>query len=115
MTNHRPIHQRLAEQEAKLAKLRAKALKEAVNEDVSIVAIDKNIASLNRELLTINRHIEQGAEKHENFLARAMEWKNRVDEASERKPNLIEELHQLRSHRANTAETLAGEMSIQKV
>ena len=115
MTNHRPIHQRLAEQEAKLAKLRAKALKESVNEDASIVAIDKEIATLNRELLTVNRHIEQGAEKHEKFLARAAEWEARVETAEGRKPELLAELASVRNKRNATAEELASGMDIQQL
>lgn len=112
MGKHRPVSDRIAEAQAQLSALMAKAAKDEVNASPEIQAIDKEIKEIQVSTLKFNRWASEGAEKVENFRRRASEWQQRLEEATQKRDEANKKLSILRSERKALAEKLASEMQV---
>ena len=112
MGKHRPVSDRIAEAQAQLAALMAKAAKDEVNASPEIQAIDKEIKEIQVSTLKFNRWASEGAEKVENFRRRALEWEHRLEEATQKRDAANKKLTALRNKRKALAEKLASEMQV---
>ena len=112
MGKHRPVSDRIAEAQAQLAALMAKAAKDEVNASPEIQAIDKEIKEIQVSTLKFNRWAFEGAEKVENFRRRALEWEQRLEEATQKRDAANKKLTALRNKRKALAEKLASEMQV---
>ena len=81
MGKHRSVDVRIAEVQAHLASLQAKAAKEVVSQDPRVQSIDADIKRLRTANLKWNRWATEGEDQAENFRSRADEWDARVQEA----------------------------------
>ena len=70
MTKHRPVSDRIAETQAQLAAIVAKANKEQINDSPEVKLLDSQIKSVQISMLKFNRWASEGADKIENFKAR---------------------------------------------
>mgnify|MGYP005820439867 FL=1 len=111
MGKHRPVTDRIAETQAQLNALMAKAAKEQVNDDPAIQEIDKTIKTIQKDTLKYNRWAEEGEAKIQNFLLRTQLWRDRLAEAEDKKAMAAKELTKLRKQRKELAESLASEMA----
>ena len=110
MTKHRPVADRIAETQAQLAALVAKANKEQINSNPDVVALDKEIKDIQVSMLKFNRWASEGEEKIANFEARVIEWKARLATAKEKRSEATAKIEALREKRKALAETLASEI-----
>ena len=110
MTKHRPVSDRIAETQAQLSALIAKANKEQINESPEIQALDAEIKAVQVSMLKFNRWASEGAEKIENFKARVIEWENRLEVAKTKRTEANSKIEALREKRKALAETLASEI-----
>ena len=112
MGKHRPVSDRIAEAQAQLAALMAKAAKAEISQSPEIQAIDKEIKEIQVSTLKFNRRASEGAEKVENFRRRAAEWEQRLEEATQKRDEANKKLTALRNKRKALAEKLASEMQV---
>ena len=112
MGKHRPVSDRIAEAQAQLAALMAKAAKSQISDSPEIQAIDKEIKTIQTSMLKYNRWATEGEEKVANFLRRAEEWKQRIVEANDKRSEANKQLTALRDKRKALAETLAQSIEI---
>ncbi len=110
MTKHRPVSDRIAETQAQLSALIAKANKEQINESPEIQALDAEIKAVQVSMLKFNRWASEGAEKIENFKARVIEWEERLEVAKSKRAEANIQIEALRDKRKALAETLASEI-----
>tara|TARA_R110002051_G_scaffold290805_1_gene354547 strand:- start:785 stop:1129 length:345 start_codon:yes stop_codon:yes gene_type:complete len=110
MTKHRPVSDRIAETQAQLAALVAKANKEQINDSPEVQALDKEIKAVQVSMLKFNRWASEGAEKIENFKQRVVEWESRLKTAKAERATANAKIEDLRSKRKTLAETLASEI-----
>jgi len=110
MTKHRPVHDRIAETQAQLAQLIAKANKEQINTNPEVVALDTEIKNIQTSMLKYNRWASEGEEKIANFEARVIEWKGRLSTAKAKRKEASTQIEALREKRKALAETLASEI-----
>ncbi len=110
MTKHRPVSDRIAETQAQLSALIAKANKEQINDSPEIQALDAEIKAVQVSMLKFNRWASEGAEKIENFKARVVEWEGRLKTAKAERATANAKIEDLRSKRKALAETLASEI-----
>ena len=112
MGKHRPVSDRIAEAQAQLASLMAKAAKAEISQSPEIQAIDKEIKEIQVSTLKYNRWASEGAEKVENFRLRAVQWEQRLEEAVAKRDAANKQLTALRAKRKALAEKLASEMQV---
>tara|TARA_R100000963_G_C4618151_1_gene86462 strand:- start:353 stop:697 length:345 start_codon:yes stop_codon:yes gene_type:complete len=110
MTKHRPVSDRIAETQAQLAALVAKANKEQINDSPEVKLLDSQIKSVQISMLKFNRWASEGADKIENFKARVVEWEGRLKTANDERAKANAKIEVLRSKRKALAETLASEI-----
>ena len=113
MTKHRPVADRIAETQAQLASLVAKANKEQINTNPDIVALDEQIKGVQVSMLKFNRWASEGEEKIANFKARVVEWENRLDTAKAKRKEANIQIEALREERKALAESLASEIGME--
>ena len=113
MGKHRPVSDRIAETQAQLSALLAKAAKDQVNESPEIQAIDNEIKGINTSMLKFNRWAAEGEEKIENFKQRVLTWENRLALATEKIETAKAELNTIRKKRKALAESLAKEIQLE--
>jgi len=113
MGKHRAVSDRIAETQAQLAALMAKAAKAQINESPEIKAIDKEIKTIQVSMLKFNRWASEGAEKIENFKERVKTWEKRLVEATAKRKEASEKLDVLRASRKTLAEEMASSMEIE--
>jgi len=109
MGKHRPVDVRIAEAQAQLAALVAKAAKSQVSEDPRIQDIDKKIKDIQSSMLKYNRWATEGKAKIENFEARAEQWRDRLRTAEEKRSDALAEIEILRTQRKQLAIEVANE------
>ena len=112
MGKHRPVSDRIAEAQAQLAALMAKASKAEISKSPEIQAIDKEIKEIQVSTLKFNRWASVGAAKVQNFRRRAAEWEQRLEEATQKRDEANKKLTALRNKRKALAEKLASEMQV---
>ncbi len=112
MTKHRPVSDRIAETQAQLSALVAKANKAQINQSPEIQALDEEIKTVQVSMLKFNRWASEGAEKIENFKARVVEWEGRLKTAKAERVTAIAKIEDLRSTRKALSETLASEIGL---
>tara|TARA_R110002167_G_scaffold291904_2_gene496670 strand:- start:119 stop:463 length:345 start_codon:yes stop_codon:yes gene_type:complete len=110
MGQHRPLNDRIAETQAQLMALKAKMLKDQINESSEIIAIDDEIREITNSMLKYNRWASEGEEKIANFNARAIEWESRLLLASQKRKEANITLTSLREQRKEKAESMASDM-----
>tara|TARA_R100000963_G_C4610625_1_gene81181 strand:+ start:174 stop:512 length:339 start_codon:yes stop_codon:yes gene_type:complete len=110
MGQHRPLNDRIAETQAQLMALKAKMLKDQINESDEIIAIDDSIREITNSMLKYNRWASEGEEKIANFQARVLEWEDRLQIATQKRREANLTLDGLRIKRKETAESMASEM-----
>jgi len=110
MGQHRPLNDRIAETQAQLMALKAKMLKDQINESDEIIAIDDEIREITNSMLKYNRWASEGEEKIANFQARVVEWEERLQIATQKRREANLTLDALRIKRKETAESMASEM-----
>jgi hypothetical protein len=112
MAQHRPIETRIAEAQAQILALQAKANKQVINNDPAVQAVDAEIANLNNTNAKWKRWSFEAEQKVENFLARAETWRVRgakAETAMEDYREQMDALRQKRSDAVNAAtESLMG-------
>jgi chromosome segregation ATPase len=113
MGKHRPVSERIAEVQAQLAALQAKSAKADIESNPEIQQIDAEIKKIQVSTLKFNRWAAEGADKVENFRARAREWENRLEEATKRRDEANKQLTALRLKRKHLAEQVAANLSEQ--
>tara|TARA_R110002167_G_scaffold68074_1_gene192272 strand:- start:719 stop:1063 length:345 start_codon:yes stop_codon:yes gene_type:complete len=113
MTAHRSVSERIAETQAQLTALVAKANKEQINASPEIQALDEEIKTVQVSMLKFNRWASEGAEKIENFKARVVEWESRLAEASIKRREANEKIDLLRQERKTLSDTLASEIGME--
>ena len=112
MGKHRPVSDRIAEAQAQLAQLMAKASKAEVNASPEIQALDKEIKAVQVSMLKFNRWASEGNDKIANFEARAREWQSRLTEANAKKAEANKTITALRAKRKALAEKLASDIQV---
>lgn len=112
MGKHRPVSDRIAEAQAQLAALMAKAAKSQINDSPEIQALDKEIKAIQTSMLKYNRWASEGEEKVENFRRRAAEWEQRIVEANDKRSEANKQLTALREKRKALAESLAQSIEV---
>jgi len=113
MGKHRPVDQRIAETQAQLASLMAKAAKDQINDSPEIQAIDKNIKTIQVSMLKFNRWASEGEEKILNFKKRVKTWEKRLVEATAKRKEASKKLEVLRTERKALAEDMASSIEIE--
>jgi chromosome segregation ATPase len=113
MTKHRPVADRIAETQAQLSALIAKANKTQINESPEIQALDKQIKDIQVSMLKFNRWASEGEEKIENFQSRVVEWENRLATATEKRLEANTQIEALRLERKALAESMAGDIEVE--
>ena len=113
MTKHRPVSDRIAETQAQLAQLVAKANKEQINQSPEVQALDAEIKAVQVSMLKFNRWASEGSEKIENFKARVLEWEGRLETANAKRKEANAKIEDLRSKRKALAESLASEIGME--
>jgi len=113
MTKHRPVADRIAETQAQLNALIAKANKDTINESPEIQAIDDEIRVITNSMLKYNRWASEGEEKISNFEARVVEWENRLAEAKVKRSEATKAIEALRSKRKALAEDMAQSLELE--
>jgi len=114
MGKHRPVSDRIAETQAQLSALMAKAAKDQINDSPEIQEIDSAIKSIQISMLKYNRWASEGEDKIENFLRRAEQWRDRLADAQDKRKKAGVELDALRSKRKTLAEELASSLEIEQ-
>jgi len=112
MGQHRPVSERIAEAQAHLASLMAKAAQSEIASSPEVQAIDDRIKEVQSSMLKYNRWYSEGEEKIANFLRRADEWKQRLAEATEKRNEAQTELDMLRTQRKQLVTKLANEVEL---
>ena len=112
MGKHRPVSDRIAEAQAQLAALMAKAAKSQINDSPEIQALDKEIKAIQTSMLKYNRWASEGEEKVANFRRRAVEWEQRIVEANDKRSEANKKLTALREKRKALAESLAQSIEV---
>ena len=110
MGKHRPVDVRLAEAQAQLAALMARASKSQVSDDPRIQEIDKKVKGIQTLMLKYNRWAAEGKSKVENFEQRAQLWRERMEIAEEKRREANAEIDILKTQRKQLALELANEM-----
>ena len=113
MTKHRPVADRIAETQAQLSALIAKANKEQINSNPEVVALDKEIKDIQTSMLKYNRWASEGEEKIANFEARVVEWKGRLATAKQKRKEASTKIEALREKRKALADSLASEIGME--
>jgi len=113
MTAHRSVSERIAETQAQLTALVAKANKAQINQSPEVQALDSEIKAVQVSMLKFNRWASEGAEKIENFKARVIEWEGRLETANTKRKEANATIEDLRSKRKALAETLASEIGME--
>jgi len=113
MGKHRAVTDRIAETQAQLAALMAKAAKSQINESPEIQAIDKEIKGVQVSMLKFNRWASEGEDKILNFKARVVTWEARLAEATEKRKEAAVVLDGLRLKRKALAEDMASTIEIE--
>jgi chromosome segregation ATPase len=114
MGKHRPVSDRIAETQAQLSALMAKAAKDQINDSPEIQEIDSAIKSIQISMLKYNRWASEGEDKIENFLKRAEQWRDRLADAQDKRKKAGVELDALRLKRKTLAEELASSLEIEQ-
>ena len=113
MGKHREVNERIAETQAQLAALMAKAAKSQINESPEIQAIDKEIKTIQVSMLKFNRWASEGEEKIANFKARAVTWEERLKVATQKRKDAATALEALRTQRKTLAEEMASKIEVE--
>jgi len=113
MGKHRAVTDRIAETQAQLASLMAKAAKSQINESPEIKAIDKDIKTIQVSMLKFNRWASEGEEKILNFKERVKTWEKRLVEATAKRKDAAAKLEVLRFNRKELAEEMASSIEIE--
>tara|TARA_Y100000310_G_scaffold277974_1_gene296134 strand:- start:116 stop:466 length:351 start_codon:yes stop_codon:yes gene_type:complete len=114
MGKHRPVSDRIAETQAQLSALMAKAAKDQINASPEIQEIDAEIKAIQISMLKYNRWASEGQDKINNFRKRAIQWEGRLADAQTRRKDAAEMLDALRSKRKALAEELASSLEIEQ-
>jgi len=111
MGKHRPVADRIAEAQAQLAALMAKAAKKQISADPQVQAIDDQIRELQNGVLKYNRWHAEAPDKIRNFEARADEWRDRLKQSESKRAEANLAIADLREKRkalvADLAQTVA--------
>ena len=113
MGKHRPVNDRIAETQAQLAALMAKAAKDQINDSPEIKAIDKEIKDIQVSMLKFNRWASEGEEKIANFKERVVTWEGRLEVATQKRKEAAVKLDALRKQRKDMAEDMASSIEIE--
>lgn len=112
MGKHRPVQDRIAEAQAQLAALVAKAASKQTANDPQVQAIDEQIREVQNSVLKFNRWHSEAPDKIANFEARADEWRDRLKTADKARAKASREVASLREKRKALVAKLAAELKV---
>jgi chromosome segregation ATPase len=104
---NRPKSERLAEAQAKAARLAASVAAQECSEHPEVQAIDAQIKEANKTVINLTRHAKEGVENAENFDKRAAEWRERAATANQALPAAKDTLSALKEQRRAVIASLA--------
>ena len=112
MGKHRPVSDRIAEAQAQLARLVAKASMTQIKRHPEIAKIDEEIKNVQVSMLKYNRWAAEGEAKIANFEARAEEWSVRLHKANQEKDKAAKVMSALRVKRKQLVADLAKNIEV---